>query len=109
MKVTRESLQVMINSADAVKKQHIVGRALVAIFNRQTMSEKNSNITNNWNTVGFSGADAYSGCLTAKSYLKHKSLQEWQVQKWLKPARNGFARLTKYHKQLNEIAMEKAA
>jgi hypothetical protein len=105
--VTRESLQAMLDQADEVKRQHIVGRALVALFNRQTQAEQSSNHTQVDNGVGFAGCDSKSGSLTAKSYLKNKSLQGWQVEKWLKRGTNGFARLCKYAGQLNEIALIK--
>ena len=74
------------------------------LFNRQTETEKAVNDTQQWNTIGFSGSDAKSGSLTAKYYLKHKTLLAWQLERWLKPGSNGFARLCKYHKQLNQIA-----
>jgi len=106
--VSRQSLQQMLNTADSTKLQHIVGRALVALFQRQTETEKAGNVTDRDNDVGFTGADARSGSLTAKSYIKNQKLEQWQVDKWIKVQRNGFARLTKYHKQLNEIAIVKA-
>lgn len=107
--VTAQSLNEMIVKADAEKRVHIIGRALVALFDRQTKDEKVLNDTNRWNMVGFSGADAKSGSLTAKYYLKHKTLLEWQIDRWMKTQRNGLPRLCKYWKQLNEIAVEKAA
>ena len=107
--VTRESIQAMLNNPNPVYVQNVIGRALVAIFERQTQDERNSNDTKIDNMIGFSGADAKSGSLTAKSFLKNKRLEQWQLDKWLKPQKNGFARITKYHKQLNEIAVEKAA
>lgn len=105
--VTRESLQVMLDQADDVKRQHIVGRALVALFERQTDAEKMDNTTKVDNGIGFAGCDSKSGSLTAKSYRKNKSLADWQVEKWLRRQANGFARLCKYAGQLNEIAIEK--
>lgn len=102
--VTRESLQKMLDEADDVKLQHIVGRALVVLFKNQTSDEQSSNTTNKDNGIGFTGADAHSGCITAKSYIKNKSLLDWQVERWTRPARSGFSRLTKYHKQLNAAA-----
>jgi hypothetical protein len=107
--VTRTSLQTMIDQADDIKVQHVIGRALVALFQRQTESEKSTNDTHNENDIGFSGADAKSGSLTAKYYLKHKKLEQWQIEKWTKRSKNGYARLTKYHKQLNDVAVRKAA
>lgn len=107
--VTRESIQNMLNNPNPDYVKMVVGRALVAIFNNQTESEKTANSTDVDNGIGFSGADARSGTLTAKSYMKNRTLQDWQVERWTKPGRNGFARLTKYAKQLNTIAEMKAA
>ena len=106
--VTRESLQSMLDNADVVKRQHVVGRALVALFDRQTQAEQLSNGTIADNNIGFAGGDARGGSLTAKTYLKRRSLEEWQVEKWTRRQANGFSRLCKYAKQLNEIATAKA-
>ena len=106
--VTRESLQAMLDQADQAKRQHIIGRALVALFERQTQAEQASNHTQVDNGVGFAGCDSRSGSITAKTYLKNKSLQDWQVERWMKRGANGFARICKYAGQLNEIAINKA-
>ena len=106
--VTRESLQHMLDAANFERQQHIVGRALVVLFNNQTTGEKAANVTDNHNNIGFTGADARTGSLTAKSYLKNKSLQDWQVAAWLRVGKSGFARICKYHNQLNEAAKMKA-
>ncbi len=107
--VTRESIEELLNDVRGHEfVQHVVGRALVAIFRLQTDSEANSNTTNEWNSVGFAQSDARSGSLTAKSYLKNKSLLDWQVAQWTRDFR-GRPRLCKYHKQLNEVAVSKAA
>ena len=107
--VTRDSLISMLNSGNDAHVQQVVGRALVAIFNGQTEGEKNSNVTNHDNGIGFTGADAYSGSLSAKSFLKYGSLLDWQLAKWLKPNVKGVPRIAKYHAQLNTIAVLKAA
>jgi hypothetical protein len=104
--VTRESLQALLMGPKAAE---VVGRALKAIFiANQTEDERSANSTNKWNGVGFSGADARSASITAKYYIKHGKLLPWQVDQWTKRQKNGFARLTKYYKQLNLIAIEKA-
>lgn len=103
--VTRESLRAMIIDQPHEKVQHVIGRALVALFERQTASEKASDGTTEDNGVGFAGADAKGGSLTAKSYLARKSLVGWQVEKWARVGTNGFPRICKYHRQLNEIAV----
>ena len=106
--VTRDSLVDLLNKSES-KKVEVIGRALVAIFKRQTEVERSANTTNVNNFVGFSGADAQSGSITAKYYIKHKNLLDWQVEKWMKPANNGYPRICKYWQQLDEIAKAKQA
>jgi hypothetical protein len=90
------------------KPTETVGRALVAIFRAgQTEDERAGNTTDVLNGVGFSGADARSASITAKYFIKHGTLQDWQVEQWTKPAKNGYPRLCKYVKQLNAIAESK--
>ena len=43
--VSKESLTLMLELANPEKKKHIVGRALAAIFSRQTEDEQKINIT----------------------------------------------------------------
>ena len=109
--VTRTSLKEMLEDErghDYV--QHVVGRALVALFRRQTQGEQASNVTNVDNMEGFAGPDARAGSLGAKYYMKHGKLLDWQVAQWTKIWRgNNMPRLCKYAKQLNEIAEAKAA
>lgn len=104
--VTKDSLNKLLQQPN---RQHVIGRALVAIFGNQTAQEQNSDATILDNNIGFTGADARSGSLTAKAYKRNGFLQEWQIAKWIKPAKDGFPRLCKYHKQLNAIAEKKAA
>ena len=104
--VTQESLQAMLDNPDQVYVAHVIGRALAALLNRQTQEEQSSNETRLHNNIGFTGADGRSGSLTAKSYIKRNGLQDWQIERWVKRGKNGFSRLTKYAKQLNEIANE---
>lgn len=108
--VTRESLAQMIREAQAAndidKVHRIVGRALVRLFERQTQHERQANGTEEHNTVGFSSSDGRNGCITAKTYLKHKRLTDRQLEEWLAPWRHtGFPKICKYHRQLNEIAV----
>ena len=107
--VTKDSLQAMLDSSDRSFVTKVIGRALVGLFNRQTESEKAVNTTQESNGVGFAGCDAVSGTLSAKYFLKHGTLLDWQAEKWLKKGKNGYSRLSKYHGQLNEIAVQKKA
>ena len=104
--ITREKLQEMID--DPKRQELIVGRALVVLLNNQTDGEQRSATTNEQNGEGFTGADAYGGTLTAKYYLKHKKLLDWQLEKWTRKQKNGYSRLTKYWKQLDQAAKVKA-
>ena len=106
--VTAESLQKLLDSDNQTLVTQAVGRALVVLMHRQTATEKQSNTTGVDNGVGFTGSDAFSGTVSAKSFLKHKTLQDWQVAKWTKKNAKGVARLTKYWRQLNEAAVAKA-
>lgn len=95
----------MLDNQNEKYVQQVVGRALVVLFNRQTSDEQGKNCTEEHNGRGFTGADARTGCMTAKYFLKHHSLLDWQVEKWTKKSENtGFSRLTKYHSQLNQVA-----
>jgi len=106
--VTKDSLKRMLDEATFDRQVHIVGRALVALFNRQTPTEQRADSTDQNNTVGFAGCDALSGSLTAKSYIRSRTLASWQVEKWTRPSgKNGYPRICKYARQLNEIALEK--
>ena len=102
--VTRESLQAMLDNSNQDYVAQVIGRALVILFKNQTRDEQSMNATNQDNGIGFTGADAHSGSITAKYFIKHKTLLDWQVARWTKPASSGFARLAKYHKQLNAAA-----
>lgn len=103
--VTRDSLQALVDSGDFTKTMHVVGRACVALYKRQTDSEQQGNVTTEHNAIGFSATDAKCGSLTAKSYLRNKRLDLWQVNKWTKRSeRTGYSRIVKYHRQLNEVA-----
>ncbi len=104
--VTRASLLELLN--DDTKRPHVIGRALVALFHNQTRDEQATNDTKVNNTIGFTGTDARDGSITAKYYIKHKTLLPWQIDNWMKDFR-GFPRITKYHRQLNLAAQAKAA
>jgi hypothetical protein len=101
--VTKEWLIDKIN-IDPVRT---VGRALVAIFKNQTGVEQSGNKTKNNNGIGFTKADARIGCIAAKYYLKHKSLEQWQLDIWLRSNKQGLPRIVKYASQLNAIANAK--
>lgn len=102
--VTKDSLQQLLDSDNPKKVEAVIGRALSALYDYQTADEQNSDATLNHNGVGFTGADAHSGSKTAKFWMKHHKLLDWQIDMWLKKGAKGYARLAKYHTQLNKIA-----
>lgn len=105
--VTKQSLQQMLDNPNPLFVNRVVGRALVALLERQTAGEQSSNETTEHNGVGFTGADARSGTMTAKYFIKHGTLLDWQRELWTKRNAAGASRLSKYHRQLNEIAAAK--
>lgn len=102
--VTRESLQRLIDDANKAKSIAIVGRALVHLLKRQTQAEQSDNNTTDHNGIGFTGTDGRCGSLTAKYFIRHNTLLDWQLDKWTRKNTKGYSRITKYHKQLNEVA-----
>lgn len=103
--VSKESMIALLSRNPEFAKR-VIGKALVALYQRQTDEEKCTNSTNEHNTIGFCGSDAKSGSLTAKFFLKHGTLLDWQYDAWMREGRSG-PRIAKYHRQLNEIAMAK--
>jgi hypothetical protein len=104
--VTRESLIDIVTRGNEVSKE-AVGRALVHLFNRQTIDEQITNDTCKYNDIGFTPQDARSGSITAKYFIKHRTLLDWQYEKWIEPNAKGIPRIAKYWRQLNEVANEK--
>lgn len=87
--------------------QHVVGRALVVLHNLQTESEKQILDAHVDNLEGFTKGDARTGQICARYYMKHRSLQDWQVANWIKQNVNGIPRIAKYWNQLNIAANRK--
>jgi len=104
--VTKSKIIQILESNDRYLIEQYIGRALVALFNRQVEDEKKVNHTRHENSLGFSSADAKDGSITAKYFIKHRSLQDWQIQNWTRDFR-GSPRISKYSRQLNEIAEQK--
>ena len=105
--VTKAQLTQLITRNDEVAVE-AVGRALVHLLNRQTTEEQRDNTTKNYNLRGFTPADARQGSIHARYFIKHRMLQPWQIQFWLKPNARGTLRLAKYWRQIDEEAKRKA-
>lgn len=103
--VTKSSLIALL--ADEDKRAHVIGRALVVLFKRQTEAEKATNSTRVHNNRGFNHHDAKWGTIMAKFYIKNKTLSAAAVRQWMKPeGARGTPRIAKYWSQLDEAARE---
>jgi hypothetical protein len=104
----RSEYNELINRGDEVA-MHAIGRALVHLFRRQTEDEQQSNDTRHDNRRGFTAGDARKGSITAKYYIKHRRLLDWQIELWLKRDSRGRQRIGKYYRQIAEEAAKKSA
>lgn len=84
------------------RSEAFVGRAVYALYERQTRDEQDAGVTVHHNKVGFSGCDAE----ILSSFARF-----WKKTGFLTPKQVALARkkLPKYRKQLAAIAAEKAA
>ena len=106
--VTKESLIALVTHENKALATQAIGKALVVIFNNQTATEQNCNDTHEDNGVGFTGFDAKSGCISAKSFIKTKTLQPWVIDMWTRKTPKGNMRIAKYWKQIDKAAQLKA-
>ena len=103
MTVTKEWLATQVR-VDANK---VIGRALMAIYKRQTQAEQQATTTKNQNGIGFSKPDARVGSIGARMFMSHGRLDAWIIQRWTRPTKDGMPSICKYAKQLDEIAEER--
>lgn len=106
--VTKDSLKSMLSHHDKRYVQAVIGRALIALAQRQTQDEIKSLRSCEHNGIGFSKVDSKVGVMVAKHYERFHRLSPWMVTNWMRPDKKGYPRLCKYHKQLDETAYEKA-
>lgn len=100
--VTKAQIVALLTTNDKA-----VGRALMALHNRQTASEQIDQSTSNLNGRGFTPADAHMGSSMAVFYSARGYLTEKQLSYWRKPNAKGVPRICKYAGQLLEVAKEK--
>lgn len=99
--VTSAVLVQLIKTHGAAK---VISRAIVAIYGRQTAEEKSGEATIANNGVGFTAYDARVGTLTAKHWLATNSLEPWMINYWMKETKQGYPKICRYAKQLDQIA-----
>lgn len=95
-------------SRDYNRLAGMVGRALVTLWERQTIDEQVLEDTRHYNERGFSKPDAKEGTEHACYFQRTGALKTWMLEAWLRPwGRRGLPRICKYSRQLNEVAIEK--
>ncbi len=85
-----------------------VGRAVVALWKRQTEDERQARTTKHENGRGFNQADGGPGCSDAALFAEQGWLPVTIVEFWRAPQGNT-TRIGKYAGQLLEIALERWA
>ena len=93
--------------ANDLTREKVIGRALLAIYKNQTYEEQSQTITKVNNNIGFCKLDARVGSIGARMYQAHSKLDQWLIDIWMRPAKDGLPRICKYANQLNEIAADK--
>lgn len=99
-------LQLLMHPGELGRKA--VGRALVALNNRQTIDEQREQETKYNNNKGFQKCHAKRGTSMAGYVERNGALTNAQWQWWTSPAPGGTRpRITIYASQLLAIALEK--
>ena len=88
----------------AARPAFVTGRALLAIYSNQTSVEQSHTSTIQKNGIGFCKPDARIGSIGARMSQANK-LQQWVIDIWVRPAKDGLPRICKYAAQLNDIAL----
>lgn len=85
-------------------KDMAVARALVALHDRQTLDEKNSETTTHKNGMGFRPCHAFIGTEMANFFINNGFLTRKQIDYWRAPTKGGKMRIEIYAGQLTKIA-----
>lgn len=102
--LTKETIVALLETNDRA-----IGRALVALLDRQTADEQATGQTRHHNGMGFTGADAEIGTSMARFFLSRGYLTPKQVAYWRKPRKDGKMKIAIYAGQLLEVAKERQA
>lgn len=104
MKHTVDSIKYLLATNDKA-----IGRALVALNNRQTVDEQQTESTKYHNNRGFKSSDAKIGTSCANYFSKHGYLTPKQLIFWRKLTKSGRSKIEIYARQLLEQANLNAA
>lgn len=106
--VTRAQIEALLME-DGIRGMHAIGRALVALYKRQTSDEQVAKDAKYRNNRGFTHSDAKRGCGMAEFYMLKGYLTPKQVAYWRKAGKKSGPKICKYAGQLLIVAQEKAA
>ena len=101
---TKESILELLRTNDKA-----VGRALVALNERQTYSEQTDKMTKNQNGRGFRPCHARMGTSMAEFFSRNGYLSEKQARYWRAVDKSGNMRIGIYANQLLQVVAEKQA
>lgn len=99
--VTKEWLARKIEEDS--QEGRVIGRALLAIYRNQTLSEQGHSKTAVRNGIGFCKPDARVGSIGARMFKSKARLEPWVIEIWTRKAKDGFPRICKYVEQLDSI------
>jgi hypothetical protein len=100
---TKAAIDALLKVSDKA-----VERALTRLYELQTADEKQAQQTKHTNGKGFSALDAEIFSSFAAQINRGRNLSPRQLAICRKPAKNGFARLTKYYGQIAQMIFEKS-
>lgn len=92
-----------------MKSDKAVGRALVALLDRQTSDEAASATTKHVNGRGFSAFDAPHMTAMAREFMREGVLKEHTLRYLRTPARGKTPRICAYARQLAEVAARRTS
>lgn len=104
MNLSKESIIGLLKTNDTA-----VARALIALHQRQTLDEQQTQSTRHENGRGFRPCHARMGSSMARFYSSKGYLTPKQVGYWRRPMKDGKTRIEIYSGQLLEVAREKTA
>lgn len=106
--ITKEKLvRWLVNGTHTKSPLKVMEWVIFHINSLQEPAEQQRKETAFDNGVGWTQGDARVGTLTAEAIAKYGAMQEWQLKMWASLNSKGEPRLAKYHKQLNDIAINK--
>jgi hypothetical protein len=103
--LTKAALQQQIKQASPSEREMLITDAVSALYVRHTEREKEVGSAIHLNDLGFDRPDAPTGLRDGRNLRAHGTTPS--INYWTRVDVNGWYKLCKYHKQLNEVAYAK--